>query len=507
MSTSQIIYPIKRLHTDSNDLPALLSDKGVTVVMAHKRHLMNLFSQVPDLDLPELTLVARPGVFQQHFVLPSGIVLGETPDKFILRDAPNADAWKAGSKSKSIETLHLVCLEGNSVMQFSQLVSLSAMLANYVESDGYLFALTGASSKGKTSALKLAASIHGKPTGGDESTFINLYGTQNGLETRFEPRSGALLSLDELKNFQGTIRDFVFMLSEGGGKHRANSNSSARKSREFHCAALISSEEGIVEAVKREEGKNPSEGLLVRCLDIDVSDCEPVPQKTFDLIQSGYLENYGHISTVFASELLKHSPEELVKKVAEIACGIAKGECDVEPTPYALRAAQKFALVQLSGELGIEAGLFPVDGWKISDVVKWAWENSVGDPNVNFGTPTDKAIDVLRIYLETEKDKKIAVLEVPGAHCDYLSPGIHAPKGYYDNDTFYIFVDNIGSMSGGSAKRTALVKALLKKGFIDRCSDKNVAYERLPNGTKIRHYRIPRNKFLTGKENGEMDKD
>jgi hypothetical protein len=43
------------------------------------------------------------------------------------------------------------------------------------------------------------------------------------------------------------------------------------------------------------------------------------------------------------------------------------------------------------------------------------------------------------------------------------------------------------------------VSELVKQGFIDRADEKkNIAYQTLPNGTKIRHYRIPKKAFLSG---------
>lgn len=497
-----IVHSLKNLHEDPKRLLCELADKGVTIVNSNKGALNNMLSQVPDMDLQEYILAAQPGYIGDHYVLPSGIVIGDPPDKYMLARLPNTAAWKYGSLDGWKAMANKAWADGNNLMRLALLLSAAAMVSNYLKLDGFVFAATGSSSTGKTTALKLAASFFGNPVGGDESSFVKLKVTDNSMEGTFERLSGALSSCDELSMYQGNIQDLVFMITEGRGKMRANQRGEVRKPKIFHGAAFISSEVGVIEMLTRSGGK-PAQGMNVRCFDVDVSNVGPVEDNIFDEIVGGFGANYGHACEIFAEELLNRSQKELLDDINEVAEVIIKDQSsNSDYTTYLKRAVKKFGLLEVAGTIMESCGLIPADkGPEVYEVVDWAWENSVGDPTKNIGNPIELTLDVLRKNLITKKGLEFVDLE-GGADSGYKEPmafystkkNNHFPTGV--DEVAYIPGNVIEEWSGGTSKIGSLVKELKRLGVLIISSGKNIAHESLPGKGKFRHYRLDLKKFI-----------
>ena len=137
--------------------------------------------------------------------------------------------------------------EGCSEMQFvlctaaaaTLLAYLSLLLGLPVESFG--LSLVGDSSTGKTTALRLAASLFGSPK--SESLFSSFFGTTNALLHILSSHCGVPLCYDET-TIEGNVNkaDFVYSLAQGVSKLRLNKQSQLQDHVTWQCTCLFSSE-------------------------------------------------------------------------------------------------------------------------------------------------------------------------------------------------------------------------------------------------------------------------
>jgi len=490
MSNQIIVYPFSKMVLNEREIISELVDKGLEYNPDQKSALVGLLFRARSLNLPEKYLLQKPGYVNNHIILPSGDIIGPDPEGFVLLNQPNPDDWKAGSLSECKNTFRKIWLEGNNLMRFAILVAGAGLVTSFLGTDGVIFAATGSSSLGKSTALRIAASFNGNPNGDDGSSLFKLRATENGMEGTLQQCSGVTWSLDETSLFEGNLQRLLFMIAEGKGKARATQQGEARPVKSFKGVAFMSSETGIRDLVKQ-AGNRVLNGMSVRAFDIDVSNIEPVSDEVYNEIERGISSNYGHASKVFAKELLQTSRGTLEDWVMEVADTIAEETSDGVPTTYLQRAAFRFAILEIAGELMLDCELIPNEGIDLTEVVDWALHNSIGDPNRNFGDPVQNAINLLRETVIAKLDREIASLDIQ------VAQNYRDPKAYFSdkNNRLYIPGDILLEWSGGTEKLRTLVTELRRQDFLDSRGPKDRTYSTIPGKGKIRHYRIDLAKF------------
>ena len=131
-----------------------------------------------------------------------------------MSESGTADEWR-----DSVAAL----AAGNTRLVFALSVAFAGTLAEIAGEDSGGFHLRGASSSGKSTALKLAASVWGNP-----STYVRLWrGTVNGLEGLATLHNDSLLILDEIGQIDpNDAGEAAYLLANGQGKARASRNGS-----------------------------------------------------------------------------------------------------------------------------------------------------------------------------------------------------------------------------------------------------------------------------------------
>ncbi|MDF2233810.1 DUF927 domain-containing protein [Albimonas sp. CAU 1670] len=156
---------------------------------------------------------------------------------------------------------------GDPAVMFGVLVALSGPLLELLNVPGGGFHLRGASSRGKTTIQKVAASVWGS------ADFIQTWrATANGLEGVASVCNGTLLVLDELGEVHGREAGAAAcMLANGRGKVRANKNGTARRQATWRLNFLSSGEQSLERKVAEAGGKTYA-GRHVRFLDLPIDD-------------------------------------------------------------------------------------------------------------------------------------------------------------------------------------------------------------------------------------------
>jgi uncharacterized protein (DUF927 family) len=199
--------------------------------------------------LPDRTLgeVAEPVIFQS-----------ETTEAPAFGTRATLDDWKA--------RIGALCV-GNSRLLFACSCAIAAPLLYLAGDESSGFHLKGlstnASSSGKTTSQRVAASIIGRPE------YVQKWrATDNALEAVAEQHNDALLILDELAQIEPRAAgEAAYLLANGAGKARAARTGDARPVKRWRLLFLSSGEIGLEEHMAA-AGKRYRSGQAVRMIEI-----------------------------------------------------------------------------------------------------------------------------------------------------------------------------------------------------------------------------------------------
>lgn len=217
----------------------------------------------------------------------------------------------------------------------------------------------GKSSTGKTSALDAACSCYGDP----DRVKRTWRATANGLEGVSAQRNDALLVLDELgESNPHDAGAIVYAVCNGVGKSRADRSGAARAAKHWRVM-LLSSGEIRLASHMREAGKRTRAGQEIRLLEIPVNRAYgawdnlhglPSGQVFSDEIQKATRRHYGHVGPEFIRRLIAFADKERLPQMLEELTAHFPASNGQES-----RAAERFALLALAGEMAIGWGLIP----------------------------------------------------------------------------------------------------------------------------------------------------
>jgi putative DNA primase/helicase len=231
---------------------------------------------------------------------------------------------------------------------------------------------TGVSSIGKTAAIKAGCS-----TWGGDNFRRSWKATANGMEGAAAMSNDGLLALDEISECDPReVGAIVYALANGYGKQRATRTGGARPVTRWCCFVLSSGERSV--ATHMAEGRRQAKaGQSVRLLDVPVSGQfgawdnlhgSPNGAAFSEALKQAAATHYGHSGRAFLEKLTRDTRnfcESLERIKALPAFSVEGGEGQDR------RAAARFALMALAGELATEYG---ITGWKEGTAVAAAAE-------------------------------------------------------------------------------------------------------------------------------------
>lgn len=388
------------------------------------------------------------------------------------------EGWQAG--------VGALCA-GNPILMLSVCAALAGPLLYHVQRNGGGFHIVGDSSTGKSSAILAGASVWGN---GDE--FKRTWrATGNGLEGIASQRNDTLLALDEIGEADPReIGAVVYAMANGTGKARASRNGSARAAKRWRVILFSSGELGL-SALMAEGGRRSRAGQEIRLLDIPVRRTYGAwdtlhgmagGRELSDALQRASVTHYGHAGPLFIRKLLETGEQDgLPALLAQLS--------DQYPTitGQESRAAERFALLAMAGELGIRFGILPVPPGSVRDAMLELFEvwragrgegpsedrqilRSIGDFIARHGDTRFSAVDDPQ---GEARDRAGYWEELPSGGRLYLfnRPGLEEAVKSYDLARTVLALDSVGAIT----KRDA---------------GKNQALKRLPDGSRQRLYFI-----------------
>ena len=358
----QWAMPARMLSGDGSEYRAALLNLGLRISASPKAH--NLLAQYIQSRAPGefAQCTDRIGWHGSAFVYPRETV-GDLEERIVFQtDSQMENTFKTkGSADEWKERIGKPCV-GNSRLVFAVSCAFAGPLLRPggVESGG--FHLRGDSSSGKTTALKLAASVNGGP-----SYLQRWRTTDNALEAIAAQHCDSLLILDELAQVDPkTAGECAYMLANEQSKARATRTGLPRARLSWRLLFLSAGELGLADHMA-EGMKRARTGQEVRMADIpadagagmgafeNLHGYEGGAAFARQLTQAA-TSCFGSPGRDFVDWACAHA-DSLKTQVRESAALLASQIIPSDASGQVERVGVRFALVGVAGELATQAGL------------------------------------------------------------------------------------------------------------------------------------------------------
>jgi putative DNA primase/helicase len=374
--------PRAELAGDGTQLISQLLSRGYAYSPSKKKDLLTyLHGLGTDLET-EYTVTDSSGWVEKSFVLPHRTYGDESICFLDVEPKPDVITETKGDLEGWSQNIGSKCA-GNSRLIFAIGAAFAAPLLPVVGMESGGFHFMGATSAGKTTMLKVAASVTG------EKQLPSWRTTTNGVEATAVAHNHMLLPLDEIGQADPRqVGEVAYMLGNGQGKARMSKNIAQRKPSKWQLLFLSSGELGMRKYLEQ-SGMTQKGGQEVRFPDIPAVP-HGSPFGLFEAIHCAdsakafaqYLERAceryrGAAIDAFLSKLIvdrggnSRFDAELASRVLTIAKSLSEGTVDRAVS----RVANRFALVHVALELAHSYGILRFDAENIS----WAVKRMFGD--------------------------------------------------------------------------------------------------------------------------------
>lgn len=462
------------------------------------------------LILPIDTLnVDRTGWHICSFLHPCGTTIhGPSNDgtgkKLRLGNGAIAGAWRGGElegwKAAAAPAFHNEA-RGREQFALGVMAGCAGIVAGFVGITGFpILNLHGNTSRGKSTALMLAASSSGAPN--ERGAYQSLRKTDNGMESILSARSGITVAFDEGKTTTADILDnIVWMMAHGAGKTRGTVTGDARAGKEFCGFAMTANEIPLAQMLAQGRKSQPG-GFHARVCDVDVSSVPELVgayKDRFFAAVAGVKVHYGHTWEPVVRHLQELGREHVVSALDRLTKELAGPDADA----FTERSARTLALVWYSGMVMQELALIPA--CNLARVAKWAWGTRAVESTLD---PFTRAMETLMTNVALRRGIDIYEWDEPQSvtvttNDDGSKETIVQKRQRYREAAGFIHMSGLeelllvprdkladlcgGHMSGGMIRDQMAAHDLLA---LSGKKDPKPRWSNLPDGQALSHYRI-----------------
>lgn len=353
----------------SEGLPVISSEPN-----AQRKLIDYLMREVPTARARNVTRIGWHGTSGSAFVLPDhtyGETFGEryflngcTDGASAFEQAGTIDGWRSNVSKSCGQHRHLI---------FALSCAFAGPLLQIAGGESGGFNLVGDSTTGKTTALRMAASVWGSPA--DSGYLRSWRATDNGIEGVVQDFNDCLLALDDIGQANPNILgDVAYLLGNGATKLRANREGGARGIKRFRVLLLSTGELGTTTALNS-VGKQSRAGQEVRMVEVaadagrgfglldSASACTSSKDCMTALLQAA-TKDHGYAGRVFLERLTKGIDAVAIEARQHIKDFIDHN-CPANSNGQVQRVAARFGLVAYAGELATTWG---ITGWDYNAV-------------------------------------------------------------------------------------------------------------------------------------------
>jgi len=361
--------PMELLKGAGDELRGELLSMGVELGLGRGRQQLADYLQ-REHPKRQIQCATQVGWFNGSFVLPDSVI-GPCASSVIFQSgerghdehtrAGTLEGWKAEIAAKAT---------GNPLLMLGLSASFAGPMLDRCNAEGGGFHLFGDSSTGKSTVAIAACSTWGG------SNFMRSWrATANGLEGAANMFNDCLLALDEISECDPRqVGEIVYMIGNGRGKQRASRTGFARGLTSFRCF-VISNGERTIATTMQEGGHRVKAGQAMRLMDIPAAQCYGAFDNIHgvtsaasfsDAIKRAAVQHHGHAGRAFLERLTNDKTDycaklEEFKSLPMFATEGSEGQNK--------RAAARFVLIGMAGELATEYGL---TGWEEGDALNAA---------------------------------------------------------------------------------------------------------------------------------------
>lgn len=362
--------PMELLKAGGDDLRGELLAMGVEIDPTAKTLLANYLQAKPPKR--QMRCALQIGWCGDSFVLPDAVI-GTAASGVIFQSgerghdehtkAGTFEGWRVEIAARAV---------GNPLLLPALSASFAGPMLARCNAEGGGVHFVGDSSTGKTTLLEAGCSVWG-----GENYRRSWRATANGMEGAAALFNDCLLALDEISECDPReVGAIVYAPGNGRGKQRAGRTGSARAVTRWRCFVLSSGERTIATTMQ-EGGRRAKAGQAVRLLDIPAArvhgawdTLHDLPSGTAfsDAIKRAAVTHHGHAGRAFLEKLTRDGQDfcallERVKALPDFSVDGGEGQDK--------RAAGRFALLALAGEMATEYG---ITGWAEGEALNAAAE-------------------------------------------------------------------------------------------------------------------------------------
>lgn len=393
----QWAMPLELLQGDGVDVRRELAQGGLAIAPGRAaRELLASYVQVwPVKD--RARCVDRLGWQGAVYVTPAESI-GERGERVVFQNSHAIEpAYSVAGTADDWRDTVARLAQGNSRLVFALSVAFAGPLANVAREDSGGFHIRGGTSIGKSTALKVAASVWGDPV-----AYPRLWrATANGLEGLAALHNDGLLILDELSQIDPKeAGEAAYLLANGQGKTRAARSGTARQAASWRLLFLSAGEESL-SALMARVGRKVNAGQEIRMADIEadagaglgafetLNGCAS-PAALSLALKDAATRHHGAAGVAWLRAIV-NDRDGLADLITD---GVRQFVVENAPAGAAgqvLRVAQRFGLVAAAGEL---ASYYGVTGWPEGEAAQAAsrcfaaWLDSFG----GTGNREDRAL-------------------------------------------------------------------------------------------------------------------
>ncbi len=426
---------------------------------------------------------------RRAYILPDKVI-GPEADKVVFQSNQAAyeefnttgdlQSWQKGVSKMAIHNPMLIL--GLSCAFVGPLL----MLTN---SEGGGVHMVGDSSSGKSTIARAASSIWG----GKEYR-RSWRTTANGLEAAAALFNDGLIVLDEISECDPKdVGEIAYSLGNGCGKQRANRHGGAKSLTCWLCFPLSNGERTISTAIKEGGGRVKS-GQSMRLLDLPIKRQYGAWDNLHkfsngaafaDHISSEALKNYGHAGRYFLKRLT-YDDRDFCKVLNDMKS--QSDFCVDGSQGQEKRAAGRFSLIAVAGELATEYGItcWPIGAATEAAIIGYqSWRAQRGEGNEE----KHQIFNALQDFIERHGDSRFSDMDITSN-----IKTINNRAGYWrdENDirTYYLISDGMNEALKGFDLKLAL-NSLEQSGIIPPANSKGERSKAMRvNGKMTRLYKI-----------------
>jgi len=393
------------LHGDPRALASTLARQGLMIVAKHRAQLINYLNAL-DSD-QRITIVSHTGwhkIAGKHvFQLPNKSYGSPSQEMVLLNvDTTSSPYGELGSLEQWRQGVGRHCC-GQRLGVLAVSTAFAGPLLELVNQDGGGIHFRGASSTGKTSLARAAASVWGPP-----SYLRSWRSTANGLEAIAALTTDTALVLDELGVIDAReLHAASYQLATGSGKGRARRDGSMRAPAVWRIMVISTGEVSIAAKVEEDRGRRTKAGQEIRILDIpadvgtghgafDSPGSEQDAAHLADAIRIAATESYGVAGPAFV-EAIVNDVDSISQQAAQ---AVESFTATTGSDGQVHRAAQRLGLIAFAGELACRLGIVPWRKGEATAAAEFALAQWLAARGGRGPAETLSAIRQVRLFIE-----------------------------------------------------------------------------------------------------------